>query len=121
MLDQSQPITASQVATLPETHFTSVPVREAERGLLADTFAARRVWTVREGQLAAAWLVIRRHLGPPGTVAAAQQQIRYALSNAPAHTPLARLAELKCRRYGMECANRAAKSDLGGDDFRAQK
>ena len=32
-----------------------------------------------------------------------------------------RLAELKCLRYGIECANREAKSDLGWDDFRAQK
>jgi hypothetical protein len=45
----------------------------------------------------------------------------YALSNAPADAPLARLAELKWLRFGIACANREAKSDLGWDDFRAQK
>lgn len=120
ILDQSQPILAAQVATLPDTPFTVVPVREAERGLLADTFAVRRVWTVREGQLAQEWLVIRRHHGQQGA-AATKHKISYALSNAPANTPLARLAELKCLRYAIECANREAKSDLGWDDFRAQK
>ena len=118
VLDQAQPIPASQVATLPDTHFTVVPVREAERGLLVDTFAARRVWTVREGHLAQEWLVIRRHHGARDQ---AKHKLSYALSNAPADTLLARLAELKCRRYGIECANREAKSDLGWDDFRAQK
>lgn len=121
VLDQSQPLPAAQVATLPDTDFTVVAVREAERGLLADTFAPRRVWTVREDQLAAEWLIIRRHQGRPGVGTPVKQKISYALSNAPAQTPLARLAELKCLRYGIECANREAKSDLGGDDFRAQK
>lgn len=121
VLDQSQPLPAAQVATLPDTDFTVVAVREAERGLLADTFAARRVWTVREDQLAAEWLIIRRHQGRQGVGTPVKQKISYALSNAPAQTPLARLAELKCLRYGIECANREAKSDLGWDDFRAQK
>jgi SRSO17 transposase len=118
VLDATPPIPVSQVATVSETRFASVPVREAERGLLADAFAARRIWTVRDGQLAQEWLVIRRH---QGAGVQTKQKISYALSNAPADTPLARLAELKCLRYGIECANREAKSDLGWDDFRAQK
>jgi SRSO17 transposase len=118
ILDASQPILACQVGTLPDTRFVVVPVREAERGPLVDEFAVRRVWTVREGQLAAEWLVIRRH---QGSGAQAKRKLSYALSNAAADTPLERLAELKCLRYGIECANREAKSDLGWDDFRAQK
>jgi SRSO17 transposase len=118
ILDATLPIPASQVTTLPDTSFVVVPVREAERGQLADEFAVRRIWTVREGQLAPEWLVIRRH---QGTRTAAKHKISYALSNAPADTSLAQLAVLKCLRYGIECANREAKSDLGWDDFRAQK
>jgi SRSO17 transposase len=118
ILDETLPIPASQVAALPETNFITIPVREAERGVVVDAFAARRVWTVREGQLAPEWLVMRRH---QGTGPQAKRKLSYALSNAPADTPLARLAELKCLRYGIECANREAKSDLGWDDFRAQK
>lgn len=118
VLDETPSIPASQVAALQETSFVTVPVREAERGVLADEFAARRVWTVREERLAPEWLVIRRH---QGTGTQGKRKLSYALSNAPAETPLARLAELKCLRYGIECANREAKSDLGWDDFRAQK
>jgi SRSO17 transposase len=121
ILDTTPPVPASQVARLPDTDFVVVPVREAERGLLADAFAVRRVWTMRQGQLATEWLVIRRHHGQQGAGSATRRKISYALSNAPPDTPLARLAELKCLRYGIECANREAKSDLGWDDFRAQK
>jgi SRSO17 transposase len=120
LLDATPPVLASQVATLPDTDFIVVPVREAERGQLADAFALRRVWTVRAGQLASEWLVIRQHRGQRGTTLA-KRKLSYALSNAPADTPFERLAELKCLRYGIECANREAKSDLGWDDFRAQK
>jgi SRSO17 transposase len=117
VLDETPTLLAAQVAALPETRFMTVPVREAERGVLVDEFAARRVWTVREGRLAREWLVIRRHqrAGAQG-----KRKLSYALSNAPAETALARLAALKCQRYGIECANREAKSDLGWDDFRAQ-
>ena len=121
ILETTPPVPASQVARLPDTDFVVVPVREAERGLLADAFAVRRVWTMRQGQLATEWLVIRRHQGQQGAGSATKRKIRSALSNAPADAPLARLAELKCLRYGSECANREAKSDLGWDDFRAQK
>jgi SRSO17 transposase len=118
ILDAARPVPASQVARLPDTNFVVVPVREAERGLLADAFAVRQVWTVRQGQLATEWLVIRRHQGAPVQF---KHKLSDALAHAPADTPLARLAELTCLRSGMECANRAAKSDLGWDDFRAQK
>jgi hypothetical protein len=39
---------------------------------LADAFAVRRIWTMREGQLAAEWLVIRQHRG---TAAPAKRKI----------------------------------------------
>jgi len=123
LLDATPPVLASlasQVATLPDTDFIVVPLREAARGQLADAFALRRVWTVRAGQLASAWLVSRQHRGQQGTTRA-KRQLSYALSTAPADTPFERLAELKCLRDGIECANREAKSDLGWDDFRAQK
>ena len=118
ILDDTLPVPASHVARLPDTTFVVVPVREAERGLLADAFAVRRVWTMRQGQLATEWWVIRRHQGVRGQ---SKHKLSDALSNAPADTSLARLAERKCLRYGIACANREAKSDLGWDDFRAQK
>jgi SRSO17 transposase len=121
VLDATAALPAAQVVAQAALDFTVVPVREAERGLLADEFAARRVWTVREEHLASEWLVIRRHLRRPGAPPSAKRKISYALCNAPVDTPLLRLAHLMCQRYGIECANREAKSDLGWDDFRAQK
>lgn len=45
----------------------------------------------------------------------------YAFCNAPADTPLERLAWLKCVRHFVERANQDAKSEAGWDDLRAQK
>ena len=121
ILDATPPLPACQVALLPDTEFVVMPVREAERGPLSDAFALRRVWTVRQGRLATEWLVIRRPQGSHRDGSTATRKISDALANAPADTPLARLAHLTCLRYGIDCANREAKSDLGWDDFRAQK
>ena len=35
--------------------------------------------------------------------------------------PATQLVEWKCRRFGIECANQEAKSELGWGDFQAQK
>ena len=101
-----------QVAQQAATQFQAVRVRDTERGLLDDPFAARRVWTVRDGVVAEEWLIIRH-----------EEHIRYsyALSNASPTTPFARLVGWKCLRYGIECANQEAKSDIGWDDLQAQK
>jgi hypothetical protein len=70
-----------------------------------------RVWSLRDGEVAEEWLVIRQE-GPKRT---------YSLSNASADTPPERLVWLKCGRYAIEAANHEAKSDLGWDDLQAQK
>jgi SRSO17 transposase len=102
----------SQVAQVPETTWAAYRVRSIERGVLDDAFAVRRVWTIRQEQVACEWLVMRRE---------SPTRISYALSNAPAATPAARLVWLKCGRFAIECANREAKSELGWDDLQAQK
>ena len=68
--------------------------------------------TIRDGVLAEEWLVIRHEGG---------QRYSYALSNAPADTPHEHLAWLKCLRYFVERTNQDAKSELGWDEFEAQK
>ena len=45
----------------------------------------------------------------------------YLFSNAPADTPLQRLAEGCCSRYFVERAIQDAKEELGWDEFQAQK
>ena len=80
-----------------------------------------RNWRVTKCRLAERFPVRQHAQGQQGAGSATKRKIRSTLSNAPADAPLARLAELKCLRYGIACANREAKSDLGWDDFRAQK
>jgi len=49
-----------QLLAAAETRFRRLQVRSTERGALCDPFTMRRVWTLRHGQLAEEWLVIRR-------------------------------------------------------------
>jgi SRSO17 transposase len=87
-------------------------VRATERGELNDRFAARRVWTVHDGQAVEDWLVIREE---------AADRYRYALCNASADTSLEPLAWWKGQRYFIERANQDAKSELGWDELQAQR
>lgn len=111
VLNGVTPVAVAQVVGRTDTPFRRFQVRDVERGVLEDAFAARQVWTLHDGQVVAEWLVIRQEGGMP----------TYALSNAPATTPMERLVDWKCRRFGIECANREAKSALGWGDFQAQK
>jgi SRSO17 transposase len=114
VLNGVQPLPVHRVARRADTDWTHVRVRSIERGELHDPFAARRVWTLREGQTEAVeeWLVIRRE---------AQKRYNYSLSNAPADASIAHLAWLKCQRYFVERANQDAKSEAGWDELQARK
>jgi SRSO17 transposase len=111
VLNGVTPVEVRQVGARTDTPFRRFRVRDTERGVLDDQFAVRQVWTLHAGEVVAEWLVIRQDV-PDCT---------YALSNAPALTPACQLVEWKCRRFGIECANQDAKSDLGWGDFQAQK
>lgn len=103
-----------QLRDHPETLWHRVEVRPSERGLLTIDFAARRVWTVREGlRVHEEWLLIRRHRQG--------QKCSYTLSNAPANTPLTTLARRKTQRYFVERSIQDAKSELDWDEFQAIK
>jgi SRSO17 transposase len=106
-----RPVSVRQVAGRTDTPFRHCRVRDTERGVLEDQFAVRQVWTIYAGEVVTEWLVIRQEAG----------DATYALSNAPTPTPAAQLVDWKCRRFGIECANQDAKSDLGWGDFQAQK
>lgn len=111
VLNGVTPVEVGQVAGRADTTFRHVQVRDTERGVLEDAFAVCQVWTLHEGEVVREWLVIRDEGGQP----------TYAVSNAPATTPEAQLVDWKCRRFGVECANHDAKSELGWGDFMAQK
>ena len=112
VLSADQPVEVRQVAHLADTVFDRVRVRSTERGELDDPFAMRQVWTIRDGELAEEWLIIRHEYG---------QRHSYALSNAPADAPREYLAWLKCVRHFVERANQEAKSETGWDELQAQK
>jgi SRSO17 transposase len=114
VLNDVPAVQAHTLATPSAAQWRSVRVRSTARGWLKDQFAARRVWTLRDdgAKSVCEWLVMRRE--PDG-------RCSFALSNAPADTPLARLAWLKCQRYFVERANEEAKATVGWAEFRARK
>jgi SRSO17 transposase len=102
------------VAGFGSDEWTRCTLRESTRGPLRVDIAHRRVW-VWDGEEAAArcWhLVVRREAGAP-------KRIKYSLSNAPADTPLERLAEMQGGRYWVERAFEDAKSECGLADYQA--
>lgn len=111
-LSADPPVEVRSLVHAPETRWQRLRIRNTERGELCDEFAARRVWTVYEGRAVPEWVVMRHERGGKYT---------YALSNAPTGTPLTQLAWWKCQRYAIERSNQDAKSELGWDEFQAQK
>jgi len=111
VLNGVTPVEVRQVVGRADTPLHRLQVRDTERGVLDDRFAVREVWTLHADEVVAEWLVIREEGGQP----------TFALSNAPATTPITQLVEWKCGRFGVECANHDAKSELGWGDFQAQK
>lgn len=103
-----------QVGGQPDTVWQRLFIRHNERGRLEDEFAARRVWTWIKGEAAEReeWLILRIERNGDRT---------YTLSNAPADTPVPRLAEWSCGRYFVERVLQDAKDENGWDEFQAQK
>jgi SRSO17 transposase len=116
VLSDEPPRRLSEVAAREDTRWQRVRVRAIERGEIDDEFAVRRVWTTRDSArglpVSEEWLVIRRE---------SSGRLNYALSNAAPESTVGELAWLKCQRYFVERANQDAKSELGWDEFQAQK
>ena len=114
VLNRVQPLKVSEVAADKHTLWQTLAVRHNERGVLADRFAAQRVWTWQTGQLTPRqeWLIMRIDQ---------KNEHTYALSNAPENAPLSLLAQLICSRYFVERVLEDAKDECGWDEFQAQK
>lgn len=101
------------LAVRHKTRWRRVQVRSTERGVLVADFAVERVWTPnRQDQLEALWLVIRRD---------PDSKLSFTLLNDPPDTAPEVLIEASCQRHFVECVFEEAKSELGWDDFCAQK
>ena len=93
--------------------FQQVEVRATERGFLSDEFASLKVWTAKDNyEPKEETLLVRGD---------EEGHLQYALTNAAQESPIEKLARMKCARHFIERANQDAKSELGYDDFRAQK
>lgn len=112
VLSSDKPMMVSQIARRPDTQWQRIRVRTTERGELVAEFAAQRIWTMRDGKPTEEWLVIRRE---------SDGDCRYAFSNAHPDTPLEDLAWMQCQRYFVERSIQDAKSEMGWDEFQAQK
>lgn len=113
VLSRQRPHEVRALARHPQTVWQQVVVRHTERGRLAADFAVQRVWTVAGGQRPRAeCLVIRRE---------AKGDCSYTLLNAPENTPHERLIAWSCRRYFIERTFEDAKTEIGWDEFQAQK
>jgi SRSO17 transposase len=112
VLSPEKAMPAWRVVEDPQTHWRTLRVRPIERGQLIAPYAARRVWTLRDGRPTAEWLLMRRE---------EDGEVKYALSNAPPDTPLEHLAWMESQRYFVERSIQDAKSELGWDEFQARK
>jgi len=113
VLSPHPPQEVRTLAGNPSTPWHHIHVRQTERGRLEADFAIRQVWTVAAGKRPrAAWLVIRRD---------AEGDCAYTLLNAPADTPAPDLMAGSCQRYFTERTFEDAKTEIGWDEFQAQK
>ena len=112
VLSCEKPQMVSLLAHCNDTQWSELRIRTTERGELRDLFAVRRVWTIYEDKAVEELLVIRKEKNG---------KCNYSLCNAPLDTPLPQLAWWKCQRYFIERANQEAKSEIGWDEFQAQK
>jgi SRSO17 transposase len=94
--------------------WTRCILRDATRGPLRVDVACRSVflWDGEEAKPRRWQLVVRREVNSPTT-------IKYSLSNAPADTPLLRLAQMQGHRYWIERVFEDAKGQCGLADYQA--
>lgn len=99
----------------PASAWQRVTLRDGTKGPLRVDILHRRVWSW-DGQEAQAhlWhLIVRRDVATP-------TEIQYSLSNAPAETPVSRLAFMQGQRYWVERALQMGKQDVGLGDYQVR-
>jgi SRSO17 transposase len=99
----------------PESAWKRLHLRDSTKGELLIDVLHRRVW-LWDGKEAEArcWhLLVRREV-------TAREEIKYSLSNAPAATPVQRLAQMQGQRYWVERAFQDGKGQAGLDHYQAR-
>jgi len=99
------------VDSWPESRWQSLTVAEGEKGLITYDWACQRIIEKCDGLPGRdSWLIARRSLSDPTDIA-------YYLSNAPADTPLLKLAQVASTRYTVEQCIEEAKGETGLDEY----
>jgi len=99
------------VASWRESRWQRLTVAEGEKGLITYDWACQRVVESCDGLPGRdTWLLARRSVGDPTDIA-------YYLSNAPADTPLVKLAQVASTRYTVEQCLEEAKGETGLDEY----
>jgi SRSO17 transposase len=108
---EPEPQTVQAVAAgLAPADWHTLTVAEGAQGPRIHQFAALRVWESRAGLPdRACWLVLRRDLDG--------SEVKYYLSNAPADTPLLRLAQVGAMRWPVETEFQTEKGETGLDEY----
>lgn len=100
----------SVAAALPAAAWQTLTVAEGAQGPRQYQFAALRIWENREGLPGrASWLLFRRNLDG--------SELKPYLSNAPAETPLLRLAQVSAMRWPVETEFQTEKGETGLDEY----
>lgn len=106
---------AAVAAHLPASRWYRRTVSEGTKGPIAYAFARQRVTLCKEGlPERSVWLVIKRTVG-------ADPAYSYAISNAPASTPLSTLVWLSGVRWAIEQCFAESKTELGMDHYEIRK
>src|SRR3989442_7595943 len=114
--EATPPGTVATVAgRLPASHWYRRKVSEGTKGPIAYAFARQRVTLCKDGLPdRTVWLVIKRTLG-------AEPSYAYAISNAPASTPLSLFVWLSGLRWAVEQCFEEGKTELGMDHYEVRK
>jgi SRSO17 transposase len=112
----SEPSTvAALAASLPASSWYRRKVSEGTKGAIEYAFARKRVTLCKDGLPdRTVWLVIKRTLG-------AEPSYAYAISNAPASTPLSTFVWLSGLRWAVEQCFEEGKTELGMDHYEVRK
>jgi SRSO17 transposase len=113
--DSAPCMVATVAASLPAASWYRRKVSEGTKGPIMYEFARQRVTLCKEGLPArTVWLVIKRTVGAAPSYA-------YAISNAPASTPLSTLVWLSGLRWAVEQCFEEGKTELGMNHYEVRK
>ncbi len=106
-------VLATELATRDVREWRELVVTEGAQGPRSYQFARKRVWEHREGIPGReCWLMMRRNLDG--------SELKYYFSNAPAGTPLLKLAQVGAVRWTIETEFQTEKGETGLDEYEAR-